>query len=61
MEDIAENPLKLIFLKNADGETSEEIENLKENKIKLYNEVEKLKKNVNKIKTKLYNLMAIKV
>ena len=29
MEDIAENPLNLIFLKNADGETSEEIENLK--------------------------------
>ena len=35
-------------------------EKLKENKIKLYNEVEKLKKNVNKIKTKLYNLISIK-
>ena len=35
-------------------------EKLKENKIKLYNEVEKLKKNVNKIKTKLYNLINIK-
>ena len=35
-------------------------EKLKENKTKLYNEVEKLKKNVNKIKTKLYNLISIK-
>ena len=35
-------------------------EKLKENKIKLYNEVEKLKKQVNKIKTKLYNLINIK-